>query len=32
METATVGKVIVAATIENGFDLYGASRGQKVNP
>jgi predicted aspartyl protease len=28
METATVGKVIVEATIENVFDLYEASRGQ----
>ena len=28
METATVGKVIVAAKIENVFDLYEVSRGQ----
>jgi predicted aspartyl protease len=28
METATLGKVIVAAKIENVFDLYEASRGQ----
>jgi predicted aspartyl protease len=28
METATVGRVIVSARIENVFDLYEASRGQ----
>src|ERR1700723_3094750 len=28
METATVGKVIVSAKIENVFDLYEATRGQ----
>ena len=29
METATVGKVIVSAKIENVFDLYEASQGQR---